>query len=55
MKKYIVSFELIQRGEFLSWVEHILLAGLRTGESIDNLIITEVDNNSMNLTENEGN
>lgn len=53
LKKYIVSFELTQRGDYTDWIEAQIRWGLRKNESINNLIITEVDNNLMNLTEDE--
>ena len=53
MKKYIVSFELTQRGDYTEWIEAQIRWGLRKGESVSNLIITEVAANSQQLTEDE--
>ena len=55
MKKYIVSFELTQRGDFTEWIDTQIRWGLRKNESINNLIITEVAVNSQQITEDEGN
>jgi hypothetical protein len=41
--QYVVSFLFTQRGEFTSWIEQMLLAGLREGETLQCLTITEIE------------
>jgi hypothetical protein len=40
--QYVVSCLITQRGEFTHWIQQMLLAGLREGESLQCLTITEI-------------
>jgi hypothetical protein len=40
--QYVVNFLFTQRGEFTHWIEQMLLAGLREGETLQCLTITEL-------------
>jgi hypothetical protein len=42
-KQYIVSFLITQRGEHTQWIDEVLSSGLRDGETLDSLCITELD------------
>jgi hypothetical protein len=41
-KQYIVSFLITQRGEHTQWIDEVLSSGLRDGETLDSLCITEL-------------
>ena len=43
-KTYIVSFLVTQRGNRTSWIEEVIQSGLREGETLDTLCISELDN-----------
>lgn len=55
MNTYVVAFTLKQRGSQTSWLEHVLLSGIRDGEALENLQIVDLteyfSDNSQNLTE----
>lgn len=42
-KTYIVSFLITQRGEHTQWIDEVLSSGLRDGETLDSLCITELN------------
>lgn len=43
MNQYLVSFLITQRGEYIDWIEQVLLSGLREGESLDTITITKLE------------
>lgn len=42
MNTYVIAFTLKQRGNNTAWVEHVLLSGIREGESLENLQIIDL-------------
>lgn len=40
--QYVISFLLNQRGEYTDWIEQVLLSGLRDGETLQSLCISEI-------------
>jgi hypothetical protein len=42
-KTYLVSFLVTQRGNHTSWIEDVIQSGLREGETLDTLCITELE------------
>lgn len=51
-KTYIVSFLVTQRGDKTSWIQDCILQGLREGETLDTLCISELGSSmSSNIDE----
>lgn len=42
-KSYLVSFLITQRGDKTAWIEDVIQSGLREGETLDTLCITELE------------
>lgn len=43
-KTFIVSFIVTQRGDKTGWIEDVIQSGLRNGETLDTLCISELNN-----------